>query len=275
MSRADSFNWQNYLKWGSRGAGAAASYAGPMPFSARDASACPLPVAPGSIRPPSLPRSPPQTGQLMGWSSDRLTLAMVIRAGLGNSPWDVLHQGLARHLPISIGTAVIAMSMVVLLVWIPLRERPGLGTLLNSVIVGLSAYFFLGVIDTPAADVDRAALLVGGVLLNAVATALYIGSQFGPGPRDGLMTGLHRRTGASIQLVRAGLEISVVVVGFALGGTVGAGTLLYAVAIGPLVQRMLPLAIVDLPSPSTPATSRDLASADLDDDPCGPEPVAA
>ena len=229
------------------------------------------PVA--QLRAGRLPRRLAQL--LVGLVLYGLTLAMVIRAGLGNSPWDVLHQGLARHLPISIGTAVIAMSMVVLLVWIPLRERPGLGTLLNSVIVGLSADFFLGVIDTPAADVGRAALLVGGVLLNAVATALYIGSQFGPGPRDGLMTGLHRRTGASIQLVRAGLEISVVVVGFALGGTVGAGTLLYAVAIGPLVQRMLPLAIVDLPSPSTPATSRDLASADLDDDPCGPEPVAA
>jgi uncharacterized membrane protein YczE len=176
-----------------------------------------------------------------------LTLAMIIRATLGNSPWDVLHQGMARHLPISIGTAVIAMSLVVLLAWIPLREMPGVGTILNSVLVGLSADVFLDLIDTPASAAARAALLLGGVLLNAVATALYIGSQFGPGPRDGLMTGLHRRTGVSIQVVRAGLEISVVAAGALLGGVVGLGTIVYAVAIGPLVQWLLPLAVVELP----------------------------
>jgi uncharacterized membrane protein YczE len=176
-----------------------------------------------------------------------LTLAMIIRATLGNSPWDVLHQGMARHLPISIGTAVIAMSLVVLLAWIPLREVPGVGTILNSVLVGLSADVFLGLIAAPAAEGARAALLLGGVLLNGVATALYIGSQFGPGPRDGLMTGLHRRTGVSIQVVRAGLEISVVLAGALLGGVVGLGTVVYAVAIGPLVQWLLPLAIVELP----------------------------
>ena len=176
-----------------------------------------------------------------------LTLAMLIRATLGNAPWDVLHQGLSRHLPISIGTAVIAMSFVVLLAWIPLREMPGLGTLLNSVVVGLSADFFLGLIQAPSGWAPQSALLLGGVVLNGAATALYIGSQFGPGPRDGLMTGLHRRTGVSIQVVRAGLEISVVLAGALLGGTVGLGTVVYAVAIGPLVQRMLPLAIVALP----------------------------
>lgn len=230
-------------------------------------------------------RLPRRLGQLLvGLTLYGLTLAMVIRASLGNSPWDVLHQGMARHLPISIGTAVIAMSLVVLLAWIPLREMPGLGTVLNSVLVGLSADFFLGVIDTPTAEGARTALLVGGVLLNAVATALYIGSQFGPGPRDGLMTGLHRRTGISIQLVRAGLEISVVALGFLLGGRVGLGTVLYAVAIGPLVQRLLPLAIVDLPAPraatSTPRRTTTKALEDADDScggPCGPdpEPVAA
>jgi uncharacterized membrane protein YczE len=222
-------------------------------------------------------RLPRRLGQLLvGLALYGLTLAMMIRATLGNSPWDVLHQGLARHLPISIGTAVIAMSLVVLLAWIPLRERPGLGTVLNSVLVGLSADFFLGVVDTPVADGGRTALLLGGVLLNAVATALYIGSQFGPGPRDGLMTGLHRRTGLSIQVVRAGLEISVVIAGFLLGGRVGVGTLLYAVAIGPLVQRMLPLAIVDLPSSGAAAGHAGTRPViDLDDGPCGPEPVAA
>lgn len=197
-------------------------------------------------------RLPRRLGQLaVGLVLYGLTLAMIIRSTLGNAPWDVLHQGLARHLPITIGTAVIAMSLVVLLAWIPLREKPGLGTLLNAVVVGLSADAFLGLIGTPSAPGVRALLLVGGVLLNGVATALYIGSQFGPGPRDGLMTGLHRRTGLSIQLVRTALEVSVVVLGALLGGTVGIGTVLYAVAIGPLVQRLLPLAIVDLPEPSS------------------------
>jgi uncharacterized membrane protein YczE len=187
-----------------------------------------------------------------------LTLAMVIRATLGNSPWDVLHQGMATHLPISIGTAVIGMSVVVLLAWIPLREMPGLGTILNSVIVGLSADFFLGLIQAPSSSAARTALLVGGVVLNAVATALYIGSQFGPGPRDGLMTGLHRRTGVSIQLVRTSLEVTVVVAGALLGGTVGIGTVVYAVAIGPLVQRMLPLAVVELPERAVAASPEPL-----------------
>jgi uncharacterized membrane protein YczE len=181
-----------------------------------------------------------------------LTLAMIIRATLGNSPWDVLHQGMAKHLPISIGTAVILMSLVVLLAWIPLREMPGLGTILNSVLVGLSADVFLGLIEAPSSSGAQWVLLLGGVYLNGVATALYIGSQFGPGPRDGLMTGLHRRTGVSIQVVRTSLEVAVVVVGTVLGGTLGLGTVVYAVAIGPLVQRMLPWAIVELPERSEP-----------------------
>ena len=202
-------------------------------------------------------RLPRRLGQLLvGLTLYGLTLAMIIRATLGNSPWDVLHQGLARHLPISIGTAVIAMSLVVLLAWIPLREMPGLGTILNSVLVGLSADVFLGLIDAPAEAGSRWLLLIAGVFLNGVATALYIGSQFGPGPRDGLMTGLHRRTGLSIQRVRTSLEVSVVVLGALLGGTVGLGTVLYAVAIGPLVQLMLPWAIVELPASRRVATSR-------------------
>jgi uncharacterized membrane protein YczE len=201
-------------------------------------------------------RVPRRLGQLLvGLGLYGLTLAMMIRASLGNSPWDVLHQGMARHLPISIGAAVIVMSLVVLLGWIPLREMPGLGTILNSVLVGLSADYFLGVIDTPASPDAQLALLLGGILLNGVATALYIGSQFGPGPRDGLMTGLHRRTGVSIQLVRTSLEVVVVVAGGVLGGAVGLGTVAYAVAIGPLVQRLLPLAIVDLPE--RPVTAPD------------------
>ncbi|MET0997292.1 MAG: hypothetical protein ABWX73_01140, partial [Marmoricola sp.] len=160
-----------------------------------------------------------------------VTLAMMIRATLGNAPWDVLHQGMAIHLPISIGTAVILMSVVVLLLWIPLREMPGLGTVTNTLVVGLVADLTLWLLEAPEALWQRSLLMAGGVVLNALATALYIGSQFGPGPRDGLMTGLHRRTGVSIRVVRTGLEVFVVAIGWLLGGVVGVGTVLYAVAI--------------------------------------------
>lgn len=175
-----------------------------------------------------------------------LTLAMIIRAAVGNSAWDVLHQGIAKHSSLTIGEAVIVMSLVVLVLWIPLRELPGLGTIANSFLVGLSADVFLRMFSTPDDLTVRILMMVAGVVLNAVATALYIGSQFGPGPRDGLMTGLHRRTGISIRRVRTALELSVGVVGFLLGGVVGLGTVVYTLAIGPLVQLMLPYAIVDL-----------------------------
>jgi uncharacterized membrane protein YczE len=198
-----------------------------------------------------------------------MTMAMVIRATLGNDPWDVLHQGMAMHLPISFGTAVILMSGIVLLGWIPLRELPGVGTLLNSVLVGLSADFFLGVFSAPASTDGQTLMLLAGVFFNGVATALYIGSQFGPGPRDGLMTGLHRRTGLSIRRVRTSMEVSVVVLGALLGGVVGVGTVVYAVAIGPLVQWLLPLATVELPERPAPAPSIEPALV-----PAG-EPVAA
>jgi uncharacterized membrane protein YczE len=192
-------------------------------------------------------RLPRRLAQLaIGLTLYGVTLAMMIRATLGNAPWDVLHQGMALHLPMSIGTAVIVMSMAVLLLWIPLREMPGLGTVTNSFVVGLVADAALAVLDAPEALWGRSLLMVGGVVLNALATALYIGSQFGPGPRDGLMTGLHRRTGVSIRLVRTGLEVFVVAIGWLLGGVVGVGTVLYAVGIGPLVQLMLPRFIVEL-----------------------------
>jgi uncharacterized membrane protein YczE len=178
------------------------------------------------------------------------TLAMLIRATLGNASWDVLHQGMASHLPMSIGTAVVVMSLVVLLLWIPLREVPGLGTIANSFVVGVVADAVLRVLDGPDVMWERVLLMVGGVVLNALATALYIGSQFGPGPRDGLMTGLHRRTGASIRVVRTGIEVTVVAIGWLLGGVVGIGTVLYTLAIGPLVQLMLPYFIVELDVPS-------------------------
>lgn len=177
-----------------------------------------------------------------------VTLAMVLRATLGNAPWDVLHQGMARHLPMSVGTAIVVASGLVLLLWVPLREKPGLGTVSNALVVGVVADLALAVLDGPDGLLPRALLLLGGVGLNAVATAMYIGAQLGPGPRDGLMTGLHRRTGLPLGLVRTGIEGSVVVLGVLLGGTLGLGTLLYALAIGPLTQLLLPWFVVELPA---------------------------
>ena len=175
-----------------------------------------------------------------------VSLAMMVRGALGLAPWDVLHSGLIRHVPITLGQAVVVMSFVVLLLWIPLRERPGLGTIANAVVVGLSCDAALALLGEPAALVPRAGLMVGGVLLCGFASALYIGAQLGRGPRDGLMTGLSRRTGRSIRLVRTGLEVAVVLVGLALGGVLGLGTVLYALAIGPVTQALLPWFVVDV-----------------------------
>ncbi|WP_028658992.1 YczE/YyaS/YitT family protein [Nocardioides insulae] len=175
-----------------------------------------------------------------------VSLALMVRGTLGLSPWDVLHSGLISHVPLTLGQAVVVMSFVVLLAWIPLREKPGLGTLANAVLVGLAADATLALIDPPGALPLRLLLLVGGVLLNGLAGAMYIGAQFGRGPRDGLMTGLARRTGLSLRLVRTALEISVVILGLLLGGALGLGTILYAVAIGPLTQRWLPAWTVSL-----------------------------
>lgn len=175
-----------------------------------------------------------------------VTMAVMLRARLGNDPWDVLHQGLAAHLGLSFGTTVILMSFVVLLFWIPLREWPGLGTLLNAVIIGASADLGLHVLGTPSNLAGRIGFAVIGIVGNAIATAAYVGAQLGPGPRDGLMTGLHRRTGLPIGLVRTGLEGAVVVAGLFLGGLFGVATVVYALTIGPLVQLLLPRFVVQL-----------------------------
>jgi len=169
-----------------------------------------------------------------------VSMALIVRSTLGNMPWDVLHQGLADRLGWSIGTAAIVVGVLVLLAWIPLRQRPGLGTVSNVVVLGLALDATLAVVAAPSSLLPRIALLTGGVLLNAVATAAYIGVRFGPGPRDGLMTGLVRRTGRSVRLVRTSIEVAVVAVGWLLGGTLGIGTVVYALAIGPLVQLLLP-----------------------------------
>lgn len=179
-----------------------------------------------------------------------VSLALMVRGALGLAPWDVLHSGFIRHVPITLGQAVVLFSFVVLLLWIPLREKPGIGTVANAILVGLSADATLALLAAPDGTAVRIALMVAGVVLNGLATALYMGAQFGRGPRDGLMTGLARRTGLSLRLVRTGLEVAVVLLGLLLGGALGVGTVLYAVAIGPLAQAMLPWCIVDLPAPA-------------------------
>jgi uncharacterized membrane protein YczE len=179
------------------------------------------------------------------------SMALIIRSTLGNMPWDVLHQGLAGRMGWSIGAVSILVGALVLLAWIPLRQRPGLGTVSNVVVIGVAVDATLAVVPAPGALPLRVALLVAGVLLNAVATAAYIGVHLGPGPRDGLMTGLVRRTGGSVRLVRTSIEVAVVATGWLLGGTLGVGTVVYALAIGPLVQVLLPRSSVSLASPPT------------------------
>ncbi len=178
-----------------------------------------------------------------------LSMALLVRSQLGVMPWDVLHQGLAGQLGWSLGSVTILVGALVLLAWIPLRERPGLGTVSNVVVIGLALDAALAVLPEPASVPVRVALVPAGIVLNAVATAAYIGVRLGPGPRDGLMTGLVRRTGRSVRLVRTSIEVVVVAVGWLLGGTLGVATVLYALAIGPLVHALLPRLSVRPPTP--------------------------
>lgn len=179
------------------------------------------------------------------------SLALMVLAGLGLAPWDVLHQGLAERTSISIGTWVILVGALVLLLWIPLRQRPGLGTASNVVCLGLAMDATLAVLDAPTSPAARFAFLVIGIGLNAVATALYIGARLGPGPRDGLMTGLAAR-GLPIRIVRTAIEVSVLGTGWLLGGTVGLGTVMYAAGIGPLVHLLSPMLTVRRPEAVAP-----------------------
>jgi uncharacterized membrane protein YczE len=193
------------------------------------------------------PRLPRRLTQLMvGLTLYGVSLAMLLESHLGLDPWDVLHDGVAQRLPLSFGTIVIITGALVLLLWWPLREMPGLGTVANVVVVGLATDVALALLEQPASMGGRISMLIGGVVLNALAGALYIGAQLGPGPRDGLMTGLVRRTGWSVRVVRTSIEVGVLAIGFVLGGTVGVGTVLYALAIGPLLQLFLPAFTVPL-----------------------------
>ncbi|MEU6485943.1 hypothetical protein [Streptomyces sp. NPDC046887] len=171
---------------------------------------------------------------LYGFSS-----ALLVRSGLGLEPWNVLHQGLAERTGLSMGVVLTILGALVLLLWIPLRQRPGLGTVSNVLVIGAAMDASLLLVPDVHGLFAQTGLMAAGIVLNGIATGLYIAARFGPGPRDGLMTGLHRHTGRSIRLIRTVIEVSVVATGFALGGSVGLGTLLYALAIGPLAQFFL------------------------------------
>ncbi|MCI3155405.1 hypothetical protein ELQ39_27395 [Streptomyces sp. GB4-14] len=173
--------------------------------------------------------------------------ALLVRSGLGLEPWNVLHQGLSERTGLSMGVVLTAVGALVLLLWIPLRQRPGLGTVSNVLVIGVAMDATLAVVPDAHGMAVRVALMASGIVLNGAATGLYIAARFGPGPRDGLMTGLNRRTGVSVRLVRTAIEITVVATGFVLGGTVGVGTLLYAVTIGPLAQLFLRVFAVPVP----------------------------
>lgn len=171
------------------------------------------------------------------------SMVMMLQSGLGLMPWDVLHQGIALQGGWPMGRVAVAVSFATLLIWIPIRQKPGFGTLCNAVVIGLVFDLVNGWVGDALAGAplaSLAALLIGGIVLNAAATAAYLGARFGPGPRDGLMTGLVRRTGRSVRLVRTVIEGSVLVSGFLLGGTFGIGTVAYMLVIGPLIQLMLP-----------------------------------
>ena len=174
-------------------------------------------------------------------------MALLVRSGLGVMPWDVLHQGLARQLGWSLGAVVAVVGALVLLAWVPLRERPGLGTVSNVVVIAVAVDAVLAILPAAPSFPAGIGFLAAGLLANAVATAAYIGVHLGPGPRAGLMTGLVRRTGGSIRLVRTSIEVLVVLTGWLLGGTLGVGTVLYALGIGPLVHALLPRLSVALP----------------------------
>ena len=177
-----------------------------------------------------------------------ISSSLLVLANLGLDPWDVFHQGLSRTFGLAIGTWAIIVGVVVLLLWIPLRQRPGIGTVSNVVLVGLTMNVVLGHVHPPHALAARIGCLVLGVFLNGVATGAYIGAGLGPGPRDGLMTGLAAR-GHSIRVVRTGMELTVLVTGWLLGGTVGVGTVVYALCIGPLAHVFIPLFSHGRPAP--------------------------
>jgi uncharacterized membrane protein YczE len=200
-------------------------------------------VAQIDLRPVRISRDPARRSVqlLAGLALYGTSSAMLTRAHLGLEPWGVLAEGVMKHTGLTFGTVTGIVSVAVLLLWIPLRQRPGIGTVANVVVISVVVDLVRAVLPDQHDLAWQVAFLVGGVALNAVATATYVGARLGPGARDGLMTGLAARTGWSVRLVRTGIEVAVVAVGWLLGGTVGVGTVLYALAIGPLTQALLPL----------------------------------
>jgi uncharacterized membrane protein YczE len=178
---------------------------------------------------------------LVGLTLYGLAVAMIVRAGLGLDPWNVLNQGVAERLPLSYGVVMILIGAAVLLLWLPLRQKPGIGTVANVLLIGVFADLGLAWIPADLPLAVRIVMLVAGVVLTGVATGAYVGAGLGPGPRDGLMTGIVKRTGWPVKYVRTAIEIAVVAVGWLLGGAVGLGTVLFALTIGPLVHVFLPL----------------------------------
>ena len=178
-----------------------------------------------------------------------VSIALMLAAWLGLDPWDVFHQGLARWTGLRFGWVVVSVSALVLMLWIPLRQKPGIGTLSDVLLVGLVVDAALAWLPQPGHPILRVVFLVIGIALNGLGTALYVGAGLGPGARDGLMTGLARR-GHSIRVVRTGIEVTVLTVGWLLGGTVGIGTVAYALSIGPLVHYFLPRAAASAARPT-------------------------
>lgn len=203
------------------------------------------------------------TALLLGLAGYGFSMAMMVRSDLGLDPWDVFHQGLAMHTGMTIGVASAVVGVVVLLAWIPLRNRPGIGTIANVIVIAVTVDLGLALMETPTSMPVRIAMMVGAVVLNAFSTVLYVGAGLGPGPRDGLMTGLVVRTGRSVRLVRTSIEATVLAIGWLLGGTVGIGTVLYAFGIGPLVQffvRITPERVLAVSGWSSVARASDLGA---------------
>lgn len=182
---------------------------------------------------------------LWGLALYGISMALMLRANLGLDPWDVLHQGLAPRIGLSFGMTVNLLGLIVLLLWIPLRQRPGIGTVLNIIVIGTVVDLSLPMLPVPEGYPMRFAFLIAGIVLNGVAGGAYIGAGLGPGPRDGLMTGIAGRTGWPIKMVRTAIELSVLAAGWLMGGTVGVGTVLYAITIGWVVHYALPFFTLD------------------------------
>lgn len=191
---------------------------------------------------------------LIGLFCYGFAIAMMIQAGIGVSPWDVLGQGTALQSGLPFGVATNMIGLLVLLLWIPIRQKPGIGTVLNVLLVGPSAEVGLAVLPMPTELWAQILLFAGGLTLLALATGLYIGARMGPGPRDGLMTGIHRKWGWKIWKVRTVIELTVLTIGWLLGGTVGVGTVAFALLIGPMVNAALPLLHIPEPRPRAAKT---------------------